>query len=980
MLKLNNIVKNYETGSTVVKALKGINLAFRKSEFVSVLGQSGCGKTTLLNIIGGLDKYTDGDLLIDGRSTKSYNDHDWDNYRNHKIGFVFQSYNLISHQTVLANVELALTLSGVPRAERRERAVEALRKVGLSDQLEKLPSEMSGGQMQRVAIARALVNDPEILLADEPTGALDSETSVQVMEILKEISKTKLVIMVTHNPELAEKYSTRIIRLLDGNVVSDTDPFDGGEKAEEIDGKQKKNCSMSFLTALSLSLNNLLTKKVRTFLISFAGSIGIIGIALILSVSSGVQAYINSVQEDTLSSYPLTIEAESVDATDLMKNIMKSEEKKVKHKKDKVYSGSAMYDMLNAMSAAQKNNNNLSKFKTYIEDHRDDFGDNLSAVSYSYDLDFNIYTKDSDGKIIKSDVNKLMSDLYGFSDDTLAAQSSNTFLNGFAGMKVWEEMLAGDNGKLYNDLLEEQYDVIYGSWPKDAHDIMLVVDENNEISDLCLYALGLESSENMKKIMESYKKGEKTEFKQRSWTYKEICDMKFKLVQASDYYKYDETKKEYRDLSKTDDGLDYLYNGGTELRVCGILRPNKDKTSAMLNGSIVYTSKLTQEVIKAANKNSTVKKQLENKDVDVFTGLRFKTGNEKELSKAQKAKDFKKYAENLSVSEKAELFSKISALPLESYVNSQVESVLKNLDRNGIEQLVLKNSDNSDMDADTLKKYMASMSDDELRKYVSEALADNVKKQYAERAEQQLSSYTASQLAAMLESEIGTYKTEQLSVYYDNFMPAVYSDSTYEENLKKLGYVELSNPSKINLYASTFAAKDEVANVIEKYNDKADKNSKINYTDYVALLMSSVTIIINAISYVLIAFVAISLVVSSIMIGIITYISVLERTKEIGILRAIGASKKDVSRVFNAETLTIGFVSGALGIAVSLLFIVVINIILHSLTGIASLNAVLPPIAAIVLVAVSMFLTFIAGLLPAGMAAKKDPVIALRSE
>ncbi len=979
MLQLKKIVKDYKTGSTVVNALKGVDLSFRKSEFVSVLGQSGCGKTTLLNIVGGLDNYTSGDLIIDGKSTKDFGDSEWDNYRNNKIGFVFQSYNLIAHQTVLSNVELALTLSGVPRAKRRKMAIEALEMVGLADQLNKLPSEMSGGQMQRVAIARALVNDPEILLADEPTGALDSETSVQIMEILKEISKTRLVIMVTHNPELAEQYSTRIIRLLDGSVVSDTDPYEAEESIPEKSEK-KHNNSMSFFTALSLSLNNLLTKKVRTFLISFAGSIGIIGIALILAVSSGVSAYINSVQEDTLSSYPLTIESQTVDATELMKTVMKSGEKDVEHDKDKVYSGSAMYDMLNAMSTATKNQNNLSAFKEYITKNREDFGDNLSAVSYSYDLDFNIYTKNTDGDIIKSDVNKLLSDLYGFSEDTTAGQTSNMMINSFAGMKVWEEMLSGDDGKLHNDLLEEQYDVIYGDWPKNSHEIMLVVDENNEISDLCLYALGLESSENMKKIFESFQKGEKVNFKQRSWSYKEICDMKFSLVQSADCYKLDDATGKYRDLTQTDDGLDYLYSNGIELKVCGILRPNADKTSAMLSGSIAYTSALTEEVITAANDNATVKKQLDDKTVDVFSGLKFKTGNEVQLKDSQKQEKFLAYAKKLSVNDKAQLYTQIASLPDEEYLDTQVSAVMKDLDRDGIEQLVLQNSDDIDMDADTLKEYMSQMSDKDLSEYVSGAVRDNIKKQYADGVAQQLAALTANQLAAMLDTALPQYSETQCAVYYDELMPAEYSDTTYEDNLKKLGYVELSKPSRINLYASTFAAKDAVAEVINDYNDRSDESDRINYTDYVALLMSSVTTIIDAISYVLIAFVAISLIVSSIMIGIITYISVLERTKEIGILRAIGASKKDVSRVFNAETLAIGFVSGALGIAVTLVFIAIINVILHHLTGIASLNAILSPVAAVILIAISMFLTFIAGLVPSGMAAKKDPVIALRSE
>ena len=987
LLQLKHICKDYSAGDSKVHALKDVSIKFRESEFVSVLGPSGCGKTTLLNIIGGLDGYTSGDLIIEDVSTKEYTSSDWDVYRNHKIGFVFQNYNLIPHQSVLSNVELALTLSGVSKKERRARAIDALNKVGLGDQLDKRPNQMSGGQMQRVAIARALVNDPDILLADEPTGALDSETSAQIMEILKEISKNKLIIMVTHNPELAEKYSTRIIRFLDGTVISDSDEYtlqDETPKAE-ITVKKEKGRSMSFFTALSLSFNNLLTKKARTLLTSFAGSIGIIGIALILAVSSGVQIYINDVQEDTLSSYPIIIEAESIDATELMKNVMGVKEKKKEHKRDKVYSNSALYDMLNAYSTAGKDYNNLSKFKEYIESEKNNFGDDLTAVQYGYDLPLNIYTKNIDGDIVKSDINELMQELYGMSNEEIensVSQLSNSAFSSFSTMQVWEELLPGMDGEVCNGILSEQYDVIYGRWPEKYNEIILIVDENNEISDLCLYALGLTSTEDMKSIMNAFMKGEEIKSETQSWSYKEICDMSFKLVLSSDFYQYDSATKTYKDISLDETGMDYLYNNGIDLKVTGIIRPNDDAASSMMSGSIGYTSLLTEYAISKSNENDIIKKQLENEDVDVLSGLPFKTDEDEKISDKKKANEFKKYAEGLGVTEKASLYVKIATVPEDSYVDSQVESVLKDKSRDEIMLMMesLASESQTEISPETLKEYMSGLSDEEFNKYITEMFSQNIREQYAKQVETQLSSMSNDQLSAMLDSQLPTYSVEQLAQFYDSYMPATVSESTLDDNLKKLGYVDIDNPSKISLFSSTFASKDAVAEEITNYNKTVDKSDEINYTDYVALLMSSITTIINAISYVLIAFVAISLIVSSIMIGIITYISVLERTKEIGILRSIGASKKDVSRVFNAETMIIGFVSGVIGIAVSCGFIFIINIILHKLTGIANLNAVLPVAAAVILIAISMILTLIAGLIPSGIAAKKDPVEALRTE
>jgi len=991
LLQLKNIVKNYKIGDNSVGALKGVSINFRETEFVSILGQSGCGKTTLLNIVGGLDRYTSGDLIIDGVSTKQYTAGDWDVYRNHKIGFVFQSYNLIPHQTVLSNVELALTLSGVSKKERRERAIEALKQVGLQDQIHKKPNQMSGGQMQRVAIARALVNDPEILLADEPTGALDSETSIQIMEILKEISKNKLIIMVTHNPEIAQEYSSRIIRLLDGEVISDSDEYTpeiASEPQEKKTKKEKKKKaqSMSFFTALGLSFNNLLTKKARTFLTSFAGSIGIIGIALILAVSNGVNAYIADVQEDTLSSYPITIEAESVNATELMKNLMGAKDKELDHDRDKVYSSSTTYDMLTAFSSAERDKNNLYKFKEYVDKNKDEFGDNLTAVQYGYNLDLNVYTKNIDDEITKSDVTELMNELYGDSISDMMTEGQNTGVSNssfsmFSTMKVWEEMLPGMDGEIKNDLLDEQYDVIYGNWPKKFDEIVLIVNENNEISDLCLYALGLTSSKEMKDVMTAFMNGEPIKEKKQSWTYKEICDMKFKIILPTDFYSYDVKTKTYKDLSEDETGLKYLYDKGIDLKVTGIIRPNDESTSSMMTGAIGYTSKLTEYVIERAQKSKIIEAQLEKREIDVFTGLPFKTSDYVEPKNDVKADDFKEYAASLDMTDKASLYTKIAATPEDAYISEQVAQVTAGKSRDDLVNMLLEASkDSTEMDPDTLKEYLEGLSDGEFQENINKFIGESVKAQYAEGMKQQLSSIPATQLAIMLESQLPTYSEERLAQFYDLFMPSTVSQATLDENLDKLGYVDLDKPSKINLFSSTFEGKDGVAEQIEKYNKDVDKEDEINYTDYVALLMSSVTTIINSISYVLIAFVAISLIVSSIMIGIITYISVLERTKEIGILRSIGASTLDISRVFNAETMIVGFAAGAIGIGCSLALIILINIILQALTGIPNLNAVLPIHSAFILILISIVLTLISGLVPARIAAKKDPVEALRTE
>mgnify|MGYP001458368314 FL=1 len=837
MLELNGIRKTYVTGTTSVEALKGIDLKFRDSEFVSILGQSGCGKTTLLNIIGGLDKYTSGDLKINGRSTKDFKDRDWDAYRNNSIGFVFQSYNLIPHQTVLSNVELALTLSGVSKAERRQRATEALEKVGLKEQIHKKPNQMSGGQMQRVAIARALVNDPDILLADEPTGALDTQTSIQIMDLLKEISKDRLIIMVTHNPELATQYSTRIIRLLDGTITDDSNPYNGEDDnittktdedslTDKKSGKtKKKKTSMSFFTALSLSLNNLMTKKTRTILTAFAGSIGIIGIALILSISNGIQNYIDRVQRDTLSSYPIQLQKESVDVSSMIENMMGNKDKNVDHDKDKIYSNNIMTDMVNSM-VAEVNSNNLKAFKSYLENHKSDVDGYISDIQYSYDVPLYIYSTDTSDGVTQLNPSSVMENMYGMSvsgDGMMSAGMQNT--------SVWSRLF--DN----RQMLDEQYDLIAGSWADNYNEVMLVVDENNEIDDYTLYSLGFKDPAEVKKIFKNVMAGNSYETEETQYTYDEVLDKKFKLVLPTDLYRYNDTLGIWEDASHDDEYMTTVVNNAEEVKIAGIIRKNPDAASVSVSSGVAYTKDLMPHIIDKVNETQIVKQQLADPEKDVFTGMSF----------------------------------------------------------------------------------------------------DNDKT----------------------------------------------SISTLENNKSLLGIASEDNPSEIDIYAKDFDSKEKLQDFIKNYNDEVTADGRdedtISYTDYVGILMSSVSTIITAISSVLIAFVAISLVVSSIMIGIITYISVLERTKEIGVLRSIGASKKDVSRVFNAETLIEGFVSGAMGIIITLILCIPANAVIKNVTDISNV-AQLPVAGAVILVIISMLLTTIAGLIPAKMAAKKDPVVALRTE
>ena len=992
MLSLKNIVKDYQTGGETVRALDGVSIDFRRSEFVSILGPSGCGKTTLLNIIGGLDQYTSGDLEINGTSTKEYQEKDWDTYRNHSVGFVFQSYNLIPHQTVLANVELALTLSGVSRAERRRRAIDALEQVGLGDQIRKKPNQMSGGQMQRVAIARALVNDPEILLADEPTGALDTQTSVQIMEILRAISQKRLIIMVTHNPDLAARYSTRIIRLLDGRVVGDTAPIRLVRKLEK-DGTPKKfrrarkkgKRSMSFFTALSLSLNNLMTKKGRTFMTSFAGSIGIIGIALILSVSSGVNRYINSVQRDTLASYPIQLQAETADLSALITSIMgaNNKENDIPHEEGRVYESTVMVDLMNSINGVQTDKNDLKAFKAYMEANPEIFDPHVSAVQYSYDFNWRILTKDIDNKVIKSDVNELFNAISGGTSGMGMTGGSNSLMT--SNYRVWEELLPGSDGEIINPLIREEYDLLHGKWPEAYNEVLLVVDENNSVSDLALYAIGLRTQAEIMRALAAASAGQIIDRSVlRSYTYEELCELEFRLLLASDCYK-ENSDGTYADASATDEGRKLLFSdpSGTALKVVGIIRPNPDATSTVLSGTVVYTSALTEYALRKTSENDLLQKQLADTENDRILGLPFGDGTVP--SDGEKIAVAAEYESGLPDADRADLRKKVYSVPTEEEITEAIGQ--------RIDAYVASGTLKEDLQAllrqygipdGMVKPYLDALDSGDLAEKLPELKAaiasldsarDDAREQIAAAKYAYLSAnYTDEAILAMPLTE------DQYLLIYDDFMPPTHSDSTYADNLKLLGYAEKDSPTSISLYAATFPEKDEISKLIRDYNKKVPEEQQITYTDYVALLMSSVTTIVNAISYVLIAFVAISLVVSSIMIGIITYISVLERTKEIGILRSIGASRRDIGRVFNAETIIVGFVAGVFGIVISILLDQVINIILYHFTKIATLKAVLPVGGAILLIVVSMVLTFIAGLVPSGFAARKNPVEALRTE
>jgi len=985
MLQLTDIVKKYGSGENIVTALNGVNITFRESEFVAILGHSGCGKTTMLNIIGGLDHYTSGDLIINGVSTKKYKDRDWDAYRNHSIGFIFQSYNLIPHQTVLANVELALTISGVSKSERRQRAKEALEKVGLGNQLHKKPNQMSGGQMQRVAIARALINNPDILLADEPTGALDSETSIQVMELLKEIAKDKLVIMVTHNPELAEQYATRIVRIKDGVLTSDSDPFTP-EKSDEIKQGEKKRVSMSFGTAVSLSMNNLLTKKGRTILTAFAGSIGIIGIALILSLSTGINDYIDDIQEETLSSYPIQIQRENADTSGIISALMQNQEdyeNKV-FDENKVYANTSVYDMFNSFNSAAKQINNMKDFKTFLEND-EVINEKASAVAYSYDVKMPIFTKSPEGEIVKVDFMDMYSNALGVGDSEYMQTAMNSPMSSMEtsmwGLEVFEELLPAENGEPVNEMIKSQYELVHGEWPDDYNEVAVVLTPNNELPDIILYALGLKERDSFSKILKAVMKNEVIEnYGQVEWSFDDIMKKEYKMILPCEYYQ--KSGEGYTDLSATEAGLEYLYNSdeiGTDIRITGFIRPNEDVKASMINGYIAYTNKLTDYVINKTNESDIIKKQKAEQSVDVFTGTKFINDDYKGPSEEEQIRNAVQYIKNADDSQKAEVYRFVMKQPDPAQLKMQIQQAMEEFDKDSfLEQITAMYSEELGVDAEQIKTYIGQMSEEEIKQYAEEAIKQEITEKYAEEVAKQLDSATDEMLAEQLDKL--TLSNELYLKISEEFTPVEVSSSTYEDNMKILGSADISDPSAIRIYAKTFEDKDDISDSIKSYNDSASEDDFIHYTDYVALLMSSITGIISGISYLLIAFVGISLVVSSIMIGIITYISVLERTREIGILRAIGASKHDVSTVFNAETLLVGLTAGLIGIGVSELLTIPINYIIHHITSLDTLVARIPVEAGIILVAISMILTLIAGLIPSRLASKKDPVEALRTE
>ena len=974
MLKLTNISKDYVTGDSTVTALRGVSLEFRKNEFVAILGHSGCGKTTLLNIIGGLDKYTSGDLIINGKSTKDFTDRDWDTYRNHSIGFVFQSYNLIPHQTVLSNVELALTLSGVSKEERRKRAIEALESVGLGDQIHKKPNQMSGGQMQRVAIARALVNDPDILMADEPTGALDSETSVQIMEILKEISKDKLIIMVTHNPELADEYANRIIRLKDGEIDGDTNPYISediastemptateSEQASELDerldssfgksAKSKKKAkekrtkgekkkSMSFITALTLSLNNLLTKKGRTFLTAFAGSIGIIGIALILSVSTGVNNYIDSVEESTMASYPIEIQSSSVDMMSLIGTIM--ETPKIENKQpDTVYSNDVMINVMSALSAG-RTENNLEKFKDWL-DTNETIKENATDIKYRYDAGLNTYTiiKDANSNISHranlADVSTLMSLI----SSTNIQESSGSSINSVISSSVWREFV-GDM-----DHVKSQYNLVEngGRFPENENEVVLIVNNDLLITDFVLYMLGLRDYNELKNYLTAlYNPNTAASAvppSSTNYTFEDVLGLEFKIIPDSEKFILDELNGEkiarYREISEIE------FDKFPTLKVVGIVTPSDESASKTELGSIGYMPALMDKMMEISSNSEIIKLQQQTTDHHLFDGRPF-GGYEPYLGSVTEEGTVKYaiYQTNPLILAYLQTDEQIISA-FQSYLTAdkKFNDVLANAPWGGF------TVDDIAMLCEHLTKISTNTNYDQL-----------------------------TQAVASLYLEQAKGNPENFLKLVNELLPM----NSHENALIWFGYVNKSNPNKILIYPKDFDAKDTINSEIKAYNERQTKEDQITYSDMIGMLLSSVTTIVNAITYVLVAFVAISLIVSSIMIGIITYISVLERTKEIGILRSIGASKKDVSRVFNAETLIVGFAAGVIGIVVTLFFNFIINIILDALTGIEALKATLPPLSAIELILISMGLTLIAGLVPSRIAAKKDPVIALRSE
>ena len=922
MLQIKNISKEYITGDLVQSALDKVSLNLRKSEFVAILGPSGSGKTTLLNIIGGLDKYDSGDLVINGISTKKYHDRDWDSYRNHSIGFVFQSYNLIPHQSILSNVELALTISGVSPSERKERAKAALEEVGLADHIHKKPNQLSGGQMQRVAIARALINNPDILLADEPTGALDTETSVQIMELLKEVAKDKLVIMVTHNPELAEEYATRTVKLRDGNIIDDSNPYIIEDQDElELEHKNMGKASMSFFTSLSLSFNNLLTKKGRTILTAFAGSIGIIGIALILALSTGVNSYIEDIQRDTMTSYPITIDAQTIDLSSVMGNggPMGRIETDVDHELDGVYSNSQNLEMASQFTTSLTENN-LTEFKKYLDNPEGEIQQYLgeNGIIYSYDVAFSIFARNSDGELIDTKDNAFFDIDPTANVEGMAGEVQSGMMNATSSMRdmspassmfisdVFQEMLPGSGDELVSQVTKDSYDLLHGAWPQNFDEVLLVLDRNNEIPTTALYSLGLLPVEEYEEIMEAMNSGEELKLKTHNWDYDDILNQGFYFIPASDFYVENE-RASFDYIGNDPVELENLVENAVDLKISGIIKPIEDAANANIRGAIAYTNELTNYTIDHSNKSAVVKAQMDSPDTNILSGLTFAPSDDE-----TKIKDVKEYVQDLGISDKATMLKNIS---------------------------YATNAGNPD-------------------------------------ALQSMQTMSETQLAAMMDQFILSSEDEILLGIYDNYI----STGNYDDNMSSFGFVSLDAPSSINIYADAFEDKDSIAEAISHYNSTVDEENQISYTDFVAMMTSSITTIINVISYVLIAFVAVSLIVSSIMIGIITYISVVERTKEIGILRALGASKQNISQVFNAETFIVGLFSGILGVGISVLLTYPINEIIHNLTGNPMVNAYLPPVAAIVLIILSVILTLIGGLIPSKKAAKQDPVTALRTD
>ena len=918
MLVLKNIVKDYITGDTTVRALKGIDINFRESEFVSILGPSGCGKTTLLNIIGGLDRYTSGDLQINGKSTKKFNDDDWDTYRNHSIGFIFQSYNLIQHQTVLSNVELALTLSGVSKKERRKRAIDALKKVGLENQIHKKPTQMSGGQMQRVAIARALINDPDILLADEPTGALDTETSVQIMELLKEISKDKLIIMVTHNPELADAYANRIIRCLDGEVLNDSNPFTPDENDKRVEEEKAKNAkekgkkSMSFGSAFSLSINNLRTKSGRTFLTAFAGSIGIIGIALVLALSNGIQVYIDRVQEDMLLSYPMMVEKQTMDLESIMTSFTGISNEMMENMDGseadgKIYVNESFMQMVNAF-ISEATSNNLDNFKKYIEDNQAEFDEVCNDIQYKYSTPLNIYKADTSEGVVKVNPSTMMENM---PMDESMQQMTSSMSSMMTTFSVWMELIGDDK------LMDEQYDVIAGRMPQSYDEVVLIVDGNNQINELVVYALGLKDQEEFtKNIMSALASGESLEDTSiKEFSYDDILNMRFKMVLSADYFIQDKATGLWTDNSANEYFVKDLVEKGQEIKIVGILKPDENNTLSIGTGGIGYMRELMDVVINRTAEKEVVKQQLADTTKDVITGLEFI---------------------NLTVNDFDLADVDLGLIDFTYLDYTPFLSMAEGMDMSQVNLMDMGAMFGFDNMSELQRKLMEGFLSDEQVLAIKQAYVDTINAQ-----------------------------------------------SSLSSTLTKLGYSTFESPSSINFYPKNFEAKERLNELVDYYNTKVTEDGheecQIKVSDYIGMLMSSLTTIIDIVTYVLVAFVAISLVVSSIMIGIITYISVLERTKEIGILRSIGASKKDIARVFNAETAIVGLGAGIIGIVSTLLLEIPINLALKYLAHIPA-AAELPVVGAVILVVISVALTLIAGLIPSRIAAKKDPVEALRTE